>query len=84
MNVIEKNRANILIGLIAVLLVNCFPTSSIGAKEKDKRIIAPNKAIIQYVSSFIFPIFRCGKNRIDNITNVNVETEITIVGIITK
>ena len=84
MIVIEKNKTNIFNGLIDALLVNCFPTSWMGAKENAKRIMAPNKAIIQYVSNFTLPILMCGNNRIDKMTNINVVIEIIIVGIITK
>jgi hypothetical protein len=45
--VIEKNKINILIGLIEALLVNCFPTSLIGANEKAIKVIAPINVIIQ-------------------------------------
>ena len=82
--VIEKKRTSIFKGLIALLLINWFPTSLIGAKENAKRMMAPIRAIIQYVSNLIFPILICGKNGIDKITDINVIEAIIIVGIITK
>ena len=82
MIVIEKNKAKILRGLMLLEAVNWLNTSFIGAKEKANNITAPNKAIIQYVSSLIFPILICGKNMIDRVINRNVIIEIIKVAII--
>jgi len=57
-------------------------TWPIGDKEKDKRIIAPIREIIQYVSICIFPILIFGKNRTEVATSRTVIIEITIVAII--
>ena len=65
-------------------LNNCFPTSPIGASPNAKRKIAPTRAIIQYVPTLIFPIFKFGKNKIDKVINTNVIEAISIVGIIKK
>ena len=81
MVVIEKNKTNILIGLIDQSFTNCSPTSFIGANPHVSKMIAPTKAIIQYVSSLYFPIWTCGKNRIDAITPANVIEAIMIVAI---
>ena len=80
--VIEKNKIIILIGLIVELVVNSDQTSLIGAKPVAKRIIAPIKAINQYVEIENLPILIFGKKRIDNVTDMNVMLEIIIVGII--
>ena len=80
--VIEKNKTMILSGLTVVLLTNSFPTSLIGANENAKRIIAPIRAMIQYVPNLIFPILKVGKNRIEQVISRNVTQEIIIVGII--
>ena len=69
-------------GLTVVLLVNSLKTSLIGANENAKRTIAPTRAIIQYVPNLTFPIFTIGKNKIERVINVNVMSEITMVGII--
>ena len=78
----EKNRTKILMGLIFVSAVNSDKTSSIGAREKAKINIAPNKAIIQYVLKVIFPILNLGKKNNDAAINRNVDMEMMIVGII--
>ena len=80
--VIEKNRINILSGLIAALLVQEAPISLIGHKVVITKITAPNKAMSQYVSRVIFPNLSLGKNRVDNVIPKNVITEIMIVAII--
>ena len=54
----------------------------IGARLVTKRIIAPVRAIIQYVEICIFPILILGNKRIDNVTKTNAIDEIIIVGII--
>ena len=82
--VIEKNKTNIFKGLIALLEVSWFHTSLIGANFVHKRINAPNKAIIQYVSNLTFLIWICGKNNIDRVINMNVTQEIIIVAIISQ
>ena len=80
--VIEKNKIIIFIGLIVVLLVNSDQTSLIGAKPVAKRIMAPVRAINQYVDMENLPILIFGKKRIDSVTDMNVMLEIIIVGII--
>ena len=80
--VIEKNNMMILSGLTEFLLVNWLNTSFIGANENDKSRTAPSRAINQYVLNLIFPSLIVGKNKIDRVINMNVITEITIVGII--
>ena len=80
--VIEKNKTNILSGLIAALLVQEAPISLIGHKVVITKITAPNKAMSQYVSKVIFPNLSLGKNRVDNVIPRNVITEIMIVAII--
>ena len=82
--VIEKNNTNIFKGLIALFDVNCLKTSLIGDKEKEIRIIALNKVIIQYVSNLIFPILIFGKKIIDIVTNIKVIMEIINVATINK
>ena len=81
--VIEKNKTNILSGLIVVPPVNCFPTSSRGDNPKERRNIAPTKATIQYVSMTMFLILIWGKNSMDNTINIEVVIAMIIVGIIT-
>ena len=80
--VIEKNKIIILIGLIVELVVSCDQTSLIGAKPVAKRIMAPVRAINQYVETQNLPILIFGKKRIDIVTDTNVMLEIIIVGII--
>ena len=80
--VIEKNKIIIFIGLIDVFAVNSENTSLIGASPVAKRITEPVKAINQYVETQNFPIFILGKNRMDNVTEMNVMLEIIMVGII--
>ena len=80
--VIEKNKTNILSGLIAALLVQELPISLIGHKVVATKITAPNKAISQYVSKENFPNLSLGKNNVDRVIPKNVITEMTIVAII--
>ena len=72
----------ILSGFTLVLLVNCLKTSPIGANENAKRMIAPTRAIIQYVPSLTLPILMDGKNNIDRVMSKNVIMEIMSVVII--
>ena len=80
--VIEKNKIIILIGLIVELVVNSDHTSLIGANPVAKRMMAPVRAINQYVETQNLPILIFGKKRIDSVTDMNVMLEIIIVGII--
>ena len=54
----------------------------IGANPVAKRIMAPVRAINQYVETQNLPILIFGKKRIDSVTDTNVMLEIIIVGII--
>ena len=81
-NVIEKNKVNIFKGLTSLLDVSSEKTTSIGTNEKINKIEAPNKDITQYVDIDSLPILILGNNIIDKLTNINVITEIIIVGII--
>lgn len=82
MMVIEKKRMIIFKGLTLVGAINWSYISLIGDKEKIIRIMAPTKAITQWVAIFIFPIFIYGKKMIDKVINKNVIREIINVGII--
>ena len=80
--VIEKNNTKIFNGLTAVLLVQELLISLIGQRVVATRTIAPNRAIIQYVSIRIAFILICGKNSIDRVIPMNVNAQIIMVAII--
>ena len=82
--VIEKNKTSNLIGLIFVSAVNCLNTSFTGANWNAKMMIAPNRAITQYVLILIFPILILGRTSRDTAMSMNVITEIIIVAIIVQ
>ena len=79
-NVIEKNNNNILIGLIIESANNPSITSLKETQLKRIIAIAPIKQTIQYVSISTYFIFILGKNSIEQINNMHVNTEIIIVG----
>ena len=81
--VIEKNKTNNLIGLIFVLVVSCLKTSSMGANENNKMILAPSKAIIQYVLMLTLLILIFGRTSNETAMSRNVMAEMTIVAIMT-
>jgi hypothetical protein len=55
-------------------------TTSFNETQLNKTIVkAPTKQTIQYVSNSIFLIFNLGKNKIEQINNIQVKTEIIIV-----
>ena len=74
--VIEKKRANILMGLMLFGAVSCLNVSWIVASEEAVNTTAPIKAIIQYVPSLILPNFILGKKMIDKVTKTKVMIEI--------
>ena len=80
--VIEKNKTNIFNGLTDVLLVQEEITWSIGHSVEATKMIAPRRAISQYVSIFMCLILICGNSNIDRVIPTNVKPLITIVQII--